>query len=433
MSALLQSPRPSSRITALLVSILGGCCWGSIAQPVAAQPLGPFDEPALSAPDGPSSVAAPDSTLNPSANSTSGNFTPDSAPNSAPNSATLQPLPRLLLAPTSTSAGSVLDPTLQPPIDGYQLDTGDRLQVEIFDVPEFSNRIYLVLVDGTISVPWIGSVRARGLTPQQLASALSQAYRPFVKTPIITVNVLTPRPVRIGVSGEVNRPGSYAIEVSNRDVAPNQLPLQWPDVTRAIVAAGGITPLADIRNIRLRRSDPSGTPQDQTLNLWQLLESGDLSQNILLRDGDMLMIPKARTFSSEEVSRVARASFAPETIGVNVVGEVKAPGLIKLPPNATLNQAVLAAGGFLRPRAVSSQVDLIRINPDGSATARRIPIDLQAGLNEETNPLLLNNDIVVINTNGVTRITDFLRVLLSPVDNLSNLRRLLAPSVPDFQ
>ena len=46
---------------------------------------------------------------------------------------------------------------------------------------------------------------------------------------------------------------------------------------------------------------------------------------------------------------------------------------------------------------------------------------------------MLNNDIVVINTNGVTRITDFLRVLLSPVDNLSNLRRLLAPSVPDFQ
>jgi polysaccharide export outer membrane protein len=396
---------------------------------VAAQPLDPFDEPALSAPDSPSSVAAPDPTLNPSANSTSSNSTPDSAPNSA----TLQPLPRLLLAPASTSAGSMLDPTLQPPIDGYQLDTGDRLQVEIFDVPEFSNRIYLVLVDGTISVPWIGSVRARGLTPQQLASALSQAYRPFVKTPIITVNVLTPRPVRIGVSGEVNRPGSYAIEVSNRDVVPNQLPLQWPDVTRAIVAAGGITPLADIRNIRLRRSDPGGNPQDQTLNLWQLLESGDLSQNILLRDGDMLMIPKASTFSSEEVSRVARASFAPETIGVNVVGEVKAPGLIKLPPNATLNQAVLAAGGFLRPRAISSQVDLIRINPDGSATARRISLDLQAGLNEETNPLLLNNDIVVINTNGVTRITDFLRVLLSPVDNLSNLRRLLAPSAPNFQ
>lgn len=316
---------------------------------------------------------------------------------------------------------------LQAPLEGYRLDTGDRLQIEIFDVPEYRDRTYLVLVDGSVSVPWLGAVTARGLTLQELASALTQSYRPFLKNPVITVNLLTPRPLRIGVSGEVNRPGSYTIAVStNNDTGTNNsTPAQWPDVTRALTVAGGITPLADIRNIRLRRVDAKGNVQEQLLDLWQLLDGGDLSQNVLLRDGDVLSIPKATSPVPADIARLGRASFAPDTISVNVVGEVKAPGLIRLPPNATLNQALLAAGGFLRPRAVSSRVDLIRLNSDGSTTARRIPVDLKAGLNEENNPILLANDIVVVNTNGVARVSDFLRIFLAPAGDLDTTRRFI--------
>jgi polysaccharide export outer membrane protein len=269
-------------------------------------------------------------------------------------------------------------------------------------------------------------VTARGLTPQELASALTQSYRPFLKNPVITVNLLTPRPLRVGISGEVNRPGSYTITVSTTDSGnTTSTSTQWPDVTRALTVAGGITPLADIRNIRLRRVDATGNVQEQLLDLWQLLDGGDLSQNVLLRDGDALSIPKATSPIPADIARLGRASFAPDTIGVNVVGEVKAPGLIRLPPNATLNQALLAAGGFLRPRAVSSRVDLIRLNSDGTTTARRIPVDLKAGLNEDNNPILLANDIVVVNTNGVARVSDFLRIFLAPAGDLDTTRRFI--------
>lgn len=333
-----------------------------------------------------------------------------------------------LLNPTFSSPDGDPNLLLQPPLEGYRLDTGDNLQLEIFDVPEFSNRNYLVLVDGSISVPWLGSITARGLTPQELANALTQAYRPYLKNPLITVNVVTPRPLRVAVAGEVNRPGSYAIEINNRD----QLPNQWPDLTRALSLAGGITPLADIRTIRLRRVDRNNTVQEQTLNLWELLDRGDLSQNVLLRDGDSITIAKATTLTPAELSQVSRANFSPDSISVNIVGEVKSPGLVKLSPNSSLNQAILAAGGFLRPRSVSSRVDLIRLNPDGSTTTRQVAIDLEAGLNAENNPSLLNNDIIVVNTNGIARVTDFLRLLFTPVDNFLNLRRLLTPNSTNF-
>jgi len=236
--------------------------------------------------------------------------------------------------------------------------------------------------------------------------------------------VVTPRPLRVAVAGEVNRPGSYAIEINNREQSSSQ----WPDLTRALSLAGGITPMADIQNIRLRRMGRGNTVQEQTLNLWELLDRGDLSQNVLLRDGDSITISKAAILTPAELSQVARANFSPDSIGVNIVGEVKAPGLVKLSPNASLNQAILAAGGFLRPRSISSRVDLIRLNPDGSTTARRLAIDLEAGLNTENNPSLLNNDIIVVNTNGIARVTDFLRMLFTPIDNFLNLRRLLTPT-----
>jgi len=406
--------------SALPIALLTSLMVGMVAPVVSAQDsnLGPFDgvSPESPSPEQPASEQplfeqpSPEPPL----------FEPPLPAEPGPRPPARSPL----LNPASAAPNGDPNLVLQPPLEGYRLDTGDNLQLEIFDVPEFSNRNYLVLIDGSISVPWLGSITARGLTPQELANALTQAYRPYLKNPLITVNVVTPRPLRVAVAGEVNRPGSYAIEINNRD----QLPNQWPDLTRALSLAGGITPVADIRMIRLRRIDRNNTVQEQTFNLWQLLDQGDLSQNILLRDGDSVIVSKATTLTPTELSQVSRANFSPDSIGVNIVGEVKAPGLVKLTPNASLNQAILAAGGFLRPRSISSRVDLIRLNPDGSTTARQITIDLEAGLNTENNPSLLNNDIIVVNTNGVARITDFLRMLFTPVDNFLNLRRLLTPT-----
>ncbi|HEY9797967.1 MAG TPA: SLBB domain-containing protein, partial [Leptolyngbyaceae cyanobacterium] len=104
----------------------------------------------------------------------------------------------------------------------------------------------------------------------------------------------------------------------------------------------------------------------------------------------------------------------PNTIVVNVVGEVTKPGAIPVPPNTPLNQAVLAAGGF-NNRARKSTVELIRLNPNGSVIRRTVSVDLAQGINEDTNPTLRNNDVVVVNRSTIARVSDTLSTVLTPI------------------
>ena len=186
--------------------------------------------------------------------------------------------------------------------------------------------------------------------------------------------------VTVAVVGQVHRPGYHQI-----GIAPGSL----PTVSLAIQEAGGIKQRADIRNIQLRRQTKTASLQVIELDLWQLLQTGDISQDTVLQDGDAIVIPKAEQVSNAEATELATASFAPDAIKVSVVGEVKAPGTISIPPNSTLNQALLTAGGFNSDRANRSEVQLLRITSDGTVVSRSLQIDLAQGINEQNNPFLL--------------------------------------------
>ena len=117
------------------------------------------------------------------------------------------------------------------------------------------------------------------------------------------------------------------------------------------------------------------------------------------------------------------ANFSPDEVSVNVVGEVERPGLLQVSPNTTLNQAVLAAGGF--NRRSSETVELVRLNPNGTVTQRQVEVNLQEGLDAERNPLILNNDVVVVGRNGRARFSDTLESVLGPVFQFLGPLRLL--------
>jgi polysaccharide export outer membrane protein len=182
-------------------------------------------------------------------------------------------------------------------------------------------------------------------------------------------------------------------------------------VIEAIQTSGGITPLADVRNVQVSRLNANGSERLIRVNLWALLMEGDLSQDITLRDGDTVLVPTATAINLEESQAVAAASFAPDTIGVNVVGEVADPSLVNISPNSSLNQAILAAGGFDNQRAQTGSVQLIRLNPNGTVMERTIEVDFSAGLNEETNPLVRNNDIIIVSRSGLASGFDFFDLL----------------------
>lgn len=222
-------------------------------------------------------------------------------------------------------------------------------------------------------------------------------------------------PRRVVVVGEVQRPGPYIIKVRDPFVKIQVEGL--PTVTRAIQLAGGVRPTADIRRVRVRRLLSDGSEQILSLDLWELLESGDVSQDLILEEGDTVFIPEATEIIPSEARELAAASFAPEAIKVYVVGEaIGAPVTpprpeVEFPPNTSLNQAILASGVIYWGRISLESVELVRLNFDGTVTRREVKLDLNAGINEETNPILRDKDIIVVRLNGVAKLTDTLQTI----------------------
>lgn len=312
----------------------------------------------------------------------------------------------------------------------YTLGPGDQIQMDIFNVPEFSggNGTHFIPIDGNVQFPWIGKIALNGLTLAEATDLLTRRYSPFINNPCVssqpcqflTVQLLQPRPMRVNVTGEVNTPGVYVV-----GDAAGGFESQTQTVTSAIQLAGGITQLADVRQIQVYRPQQVGDDVVFPVDFWSLLQEGALEQDLVLRDGDRIVIPTATTINNAELTELATANISPSTIQINVVGEVDAPGIVELPPNATMNQAILAAGGLDRSRAKDSKVEFIRLNPDGTVINRTIPLELEDSLNEETNPALRNNDIIIVHRRGITRIGDYLGALTAPLNPILSIGALI--------
>jgi polysaccharide export outer membrane protein len=248
------------------------------------------------------------------------------------------------------------------------------------------------------------------------------------------------RPVNVVLVGEVARPGPYSVSGGGEGTGGASGAVTGsltgatgaggggnnagpPTVTKAVQVAGGITSLADVRTVTIRRLTRSGEPRIINVNLWELLRAGDISQDVILQDGDTITIPTATAIDPAEASQLGSASFSPNTIVVNVVGEVTKPGAIPVPPNTPLNQAILAAGGF-NTRAKKAAVELVRLNVNGTVERRNIEVDLAQGINTQGNPTLRNNDVVVVKRSTLASIGDTLGTVLNPIGSFVNLLRL---------
>jgi polysaccharide biosynthesis/export protein len=326
-------------------------------------------------------------------------------------------------------------PTVEASIEEtYTIGAGDKLQINLFNVPELSGEVR-VGADGQMNLPWIGVVTVNRMTLAEVKQLLIQKYKPFLKRPpLVTMTLLETRPVRVVVAGEVNRPGTYEPTAQNvalpgtftatNTTQGNRNVLQWPTLTQALQTAGGITPLANIRQVMVRRPLRDNRMRVTQVDLWSLIRSGNAEQDITLRDGDVIVVPQAAAVDPSMAYRLGTASFSPRSVRVQVVGEVTRPGPVEIPTNSSLNQALLAAGGFENDRAQKSAVDFIRLNPDGTVDKRVIAVDLASAPNDVTNPIVRDNDVVVVQRTKSTKATDRAKGLsgfFSPVLSLLQL------------
>jgi polysaccharide export outer membrane protein len=316
------------------------------------------------------------------------------------------------------------------PESAYTLGPGDLVRIDIFDAPELKlEDRYRVLVDGSLNLPWIGTLSVQGLTLEQAADVLALRYSRFINKPLITLSSISPRPLKVAVLGEVNRPGAYIINQISSETSQTSLSqrtgadtgTQWPTVTKALQTAGGITQLANVRKIQVRRPQRSGPEQVIDVDLWKFLQVGEQNQDLALRDGDSIIVPLASNLDPAEATQIATSNFSPETIKVSVVGEVVTPGTVTILPNTSLNQAVLAAGGFKSNRARKSDVELIRLNPNGTVSRRHVSVDFSQNLDEASNPALRNNDIIVVKPNTFAKTSDLLTSVLGPLGGVLGL------------
>ncbi|HEY9648400.1 MAG TPA: SLBB domain-containing protein [Chroococcidiopsis sp.] len=307
------------------------------------------------------------------------------------------------------------------PVGGYLLGAGDRVRVDIFNVPEYSGE-FPILADGTVNLPLAGAVLVRDMTLQQAAAAISSRYVSILRRPAVTVSLLQTRPITVAIVGEVNRPGPYTLtpDASGGSIGSSAI----PTVTQAIEQAGGITQLADIRSVEVRRRSPAGTQEIIPLDFWQLLQEGDLSQDLLLQAGDTIVIPTATALDPSEITELASSSFSADAMTVNIVGEVARPGAVEVAPNTPLNQALLAAGGF-NTRARRGTVQLIRLNPDGTVSQQAIAVDFTQGLNSASNPSLRPNDTIVVGRSSLANISDTIGPFVSSFTGVFGILRLL--------
>ncbi len=322
----------------------------------------------------------------------------------------------LQLAKGVTSAGDMRNVQIRRP------RRGGPEQVTTVDLQDFLDtgnlRQDVTIRDGdTIFVP-----TASALNTQEVRQRASANFSADITKPIGVVIV-----------GEVNRPGPYTVFASDVRSTNQQTELGFvsidqqqqgavvglPTITRALKIAGGITTEADIRRVQIRRRVRGGNEQTILVNLWDLLQKGDSTQDILLQEGDSVIIPTASVVDLTEVSQIGSTSFSPNAISINIVGEVIRPGALLVKPSTSLHQALLTAGSFNQLRAKKDKVELLRLNPNGTVTRRTIDVDFAQGLNPDNNPVLRNNDVILVARSGYTRVADNIATFLQPITGVA--------------
>lgn len=296
--------------------------------------------------------------------------------------------------------------------DFYILGTGDTLSFSVIGVPSLNTRIK-IFNDGNAIIPLLGPVKLRGLTITGASELIEKLLSGELINPKVELFILENRPIKIAIIGEVSRPGIYKLNSKTNDL---------PTVITGIEKAGGISNYADLNNLILKRKLPGEDPKykQTTLNFKNLIFKGDLTQNPYLFDGDVVEIKKADFLGKDQI-KISSSSLSPNVITVNFLGELSNPGRLELESNTTLVDGILAAGGPKNWRSNYGNVELLRINKNGTAFRKKYKINLLQDYSEKNNPILNNGDSVWVRRNTFAKSTDALSSISSPFRDLVNI------------
>ena len=245
-------------------------------------------------------------------------------------------LAAVLCAPV-LSGSQAPAPQTEPSRTEYVIGAQDVLTITVWDSPDLSGK-FTVETDGSFTFPLIGRVKAGGLTLRQCEAELKKKLADgYFKNPQVSVAVESYRSQRVFIVGEVRNPGTYPLT---------------GDMTliEAIARAGSTTPSASPEALVVRppagkaTSGPllPGQAESEVLKVdLKELQSGALSQNIALRDGDTIFVSRAES--------------------IYVFGQVRSPGAYALQSAETTVLQALSLAGGVTDRGATNRIKIVRV------------------------------------------------------------------------
>lgn len=187
----------------------------------------------------------------------------------------------IILSACSTTPEMPTSVSPQAAVHDYLIGPGDTVNIIVWRNPEVSMSIP-VRPDGKITTPLVEDLVAIGKTSTELARDIEKALAKFIQQPVVTVIVT-------GFSG----PYEEQIRVIGQAAKPQALPYRkGMSLMDVLIAVGGITEFASGNKADIIRT-VDGKQQKLNVRLNDLIKDGDISANVLVRPGDILVIPQS--------------------------------------------------------------------------------------------------------------------------------------------
>ena len=348
-------------------------------------------------------------------------------------------------------------------LEDYILDSGDSIFLEFLKTPEL-NGVFRVNQEGELFLPRIDTTYVRGLTQSELKNLLEIRFSEFLIQPEIKIRIVGFKPSRVLIRGEVRNPGIYKFPayisgsfitfdnnqnsdidsfskqgedklIKNEVIRDNSLTSSdlmikrsnenITTISNVLRTAGGITSKSDLSKIRIVRDIPigkGGGKKTALINFNSYINQSDPTNDIRIFDGDSLFIPKLIKSDDNQIARSILSGVSPRFISVNLFGRVENPGVVKLPLEATLSDAIDLSGPI---RPLSGKVVLIRYNKDGTVLKKNISYSSRAKRGSKRNPFLKQNDLISVKNSFIGKTTGVIGEFTAPFVGIYSTKELI--------
>lgn len=166
--------------------------------------------------------------------------------------------------------------------DTFNILPGDILHINVWKETEMSHEV-LVLPDGTITFPLVGSLYVQGMTLAQMQEAIESKLVLTLPDAPVTVSVISPAGHSVNVIGQVVQPGAIIMRGKM-------------SVMQVLSEVGGLTAYADKKDILVIRTDDQGNKTRIEIPYNSIMKGQDLEKDIRLIPGDVIVVPTAGLF-----------------------------------------------------------------------------------------------------------------------------------------